>query len=138
MFLPKFCLKTRIPLPPTFRPYGYCTFAVYQYNYRMCWCYSRSSNSKNLSVSGNNYVKVRGKGSICKRSKGSGDGPQTSAIFVTFFKNNTFTAYFGLKFLLKVMFLNYCKVCCVGVSVVDPTSSRYAAVSLSLSYTILQ
>jgi len=28
-----------------------------------------------------------------------------------FFKNNAFTAYFGLKFLLKNMFLNYCKVC---------------------------
>jgi len=31
--------------------------------------------------------------------------------FLLFFKNNAFTAYFGLKFLLKIMFLIYCKVC---------------------------
>jgi len=34
------------------------------------------------------------------------------------FKNNAFTACFGLKFLLKSMFLNYCKKC-VDVSAVD-------------------
>jgi len=61
---------------------------------------------KSLSVSGNNYVKVWEKGPICRRSKGFGDGPQSSAIFTMFFKNNAFTAYFGLKFLMKIMFLN--------------------------------
>jgi len=41
---------------------------------------------KSLSVSGNNYVKVWGKRSLRRRSKGCGDGPQSTAIFTMFQK----------------------------------------------------
>jgi len=68
---------------------------------------------------------------IRRRSKGCGDGPQSSATFILFFKNNTFTAYFDLKFLLKNMFQITAN--CVGVSAVDSFSFRYATVSLPLN-----
>jgi len=43
----KFLKGTNTPLlPPTFRAFGFRTFAVCQYNYRMCWCYSISSAQK--------------------------------------------------------------------------------------------
>jgi len=66
-----------------------------------------------LLINGNmrNYVKVCGKGPIRKRSKGYWNGPQSTPMFNMFYKNNAFTAYFDLKFLLKNRFLNYCKVC---------------------------
>jgi len=41
----------KYPTPaPTFRVYGYRTFVVCQYNYRMCWYYRRNSSSKSLSI----------------------------------------------------------------------------------------
>jgi len=62
-------------------------------------------------------MKVWGKGLIRRWSKGCGDGTQSSANFTIFLNITPFTACFGLKFLLKCMFLN-CTAKCVCVSVV--------------------
>jgi len=90
-------------LPPnTFRAYGYRTFALCQYNYRMCWCYRKSFKLKKFIRSGNNFVKVWRKRPLRRRSKGCGDGPTPNfSNFYHVFKNNAFTACFGLKFLPK-------------------------------------
>jgi len=65
---------------------------------------------KSLSVSGNNYVKVLEKRPHPQSVERVWRWTPKFNNFYNVFKNNAFTAHFGLRFLLKIMFLNYCYI----------------------------
>jgi len=91
--IPGWCEHPILPL--TFHAYGYHVLLQFVYITIECVGVTVEAQAQKFIISENNYVKVWGKSPSAGGRKGVGIDPKVQQFFV--FKNNAFTACFGLK-----------------------------------------